>query len=74
MLIDFLYDLTGALERHYTGELMRRNNPQPDAPPRGPDTDPLTIRRSDNPVVAGKTRPCPKTASHRQNTAGLRRR
>ena len=38
-LLDFLYDLTEALERHYTGELMRRNYPRPDAPPRGPDTD-----------------------------------
>ena len=38
-LIDFLYDLTEALERHYTGELMRRNYPRPDKPPRGPDTD-----------------------------------
>ena len=24
-LLQFLYDLTEALERHYTGELMRRN-------------------------------------------------
>jgi hypothetical protein len=33
-----------------------------------------TIRRSENRVVAGKTPPYPKTASHLQNTAGLRRR
>jgi hypothetical protein len=38
-LIDFLHDLTEALERHYTGELMRRNYPRPETPPRGPDTD-----------------------------------
>ena len=38
-LIDFLHELTDALERHYTGELMRRNYPRPDAPPRRPDTD-----------------------------------
>jgi hypothetical protein len=38
-LIDFLHELTDALERHYTGELIRRNYPRPDAPPRGPDTD-----------------------------------
>jgi hypothetical protein len=38
-LIDFLHELTEALERHYTGELMRRNYPRPDAHPRGPHTD-----------------------------------
>jgi hypothetical protein len=38
-LIDFLHELTDALERHYTGELIRRNYPHPDAPPRGPDTN-----------------------------------
>jgi hypothetical protein len=38
-LIDFLHELTDALERHYTGELIRRNYPRPDAPPRDPDTD-----------------------------------
>jgi hypothetical protein len=38
-LIDFLHELTDALERHYTGELIRRNYPRPDAPWRGPDTD-----------------------------------
>jgi hypothetical protein len=27
-LLQFLYDLTEALERHYTGELMRRNQQQ----------------------------------------------
>ena len=38
-LLQFLYDLTEALEHHYTGELIRRNYPRPDAPRRGPDTD-----------------------------------
>ena len=72
-LLDFLYDLTEALERHYTGELMRRNYPRLDAP-RAARIPISTIHRSENPVVHGKTPPCPKTASHRQNTAGLRRR
>jgi hypothetical protein len=36
-LIDFLHELTDALERHYTGELIRRNHPRPDAS--GPDTN-----------------------------------
>ena len=38
-LIDFLYELTEALEHHYTGQLKRRNYPRPDAPRRRPDTD-----------------------------------
>jgi hypothetical protein len=38
-LIDFLHELTEALERHYTGELMRRNYPRPDAHPCGPHID-----------------------------------
>jgi len=29
-LLEFLYDLTEALERHYTAELIRRNYPRPD--------------------------------------------
>jgi hypothetical protein len=29
-LLQFLYDLTEALEHHYTGELIRRNYPRQD--------------------------------------------
>ena len=29
-LLQFLYDLTEALESHYTGELIRRNYPRQD--------------------------------------------
>ena len=33
-LIDFLYELTEALERHYAGQLMRRDHEQqPGSPP-----------------------------------------
>jgi hypothetical protein len=40
-LLDFLYDLTEALERHYTGELIRRNYPRQDnSTENTPDTNP----------------------------------
>jgi len=40
-LLQFLYDLTEALERHYTAELIRRNYPTRDTPTEDrPDTDP----------------------------------
>ena len=39
-LLEFLYDLTEALERHYAGQLLRRNHLRPDPPPEFADTDP----------------------------------
>ena len=39
-LLQFLYDLTEALERHYTGELMRRNQQRRKRPEVSPFTDP----------------------------------
>jgi hypothetical protein len=40
-LIDFLYELTEALERHYTAELIRRNYPRQDNSTEDrPDTNP----------------------------------
>jgi hypothetical protein len=38
-LIDFLYDLTEALERHYAGQLLRRAHDlgPPSSPPQPPD-------------------------------------
>ena len=39
-LLDFLYELTEALERHYTGELIRRNYPrQHNSTEDSPDTN-----------------------------------
>jgi hypothetical protein len=40
-LIEFLYDLTEALERHYDGQLLRRQQRRPDSPQIPPDTDPV---------------------------------
>ena len=39
-LIEFLYDLTEALERHYDGQLLRRQHRRPDSSPIPPHTDP----------------------------------
>jgi hypothetical protein len=40
-LLEFLYDLTEALERHYTAELIRRNYPRRDnSTEDSPDTNP----------------------------------
>jgi hypothetical protein len=39
-LLQFLYDLTEALERHYTDELIRRNYPPQDSTEDSPGTDP----------------------------------
>jgi hypothetical protein len=39
-LLDFLYDLTEALERHYTAELIRRNYPQNNLTEDSPDINP----------------------------------
>jgi hypothetical protein len=44
-LLQFLYDLTEALERHYAGELMRRNHQRrartDDSPFTNPDDPPF---------------------------------
>ena len=41
ILLEFLYDLTEALERHYTGELIRRNCLRQDnSTEDNPDTNP----------------------------------
>ena len=47
-LLQFLYDLTEALERHYTAELIRRNYPAQD----GPDLHSARGRRHRETVVA----------------------
>lgn len=44
-LLDFLYSITSALERHYTGQLLRHEHEHrsPSSPPdstRGPTNDP----------------------------------
>jgi hypothetical protein len=40
-LLEFLYDLTEALERHYTAELIRRNYPpQNNSTANSPDNNP----------------------------------
>jgi uncharacterized protein with von Willebrand factor type A (vWA) domain len=39
-LLQFLYDLTEALERHYAGELMRRNHQRHATNHESPFTDP----------------------------------
>jgi len=42
-LIDFLYQLTEALERHYAGQLLRyahRHTPSPPQPATSADSDP----------------------------------
>lgn len=36
-LLQFLYDLTEALERHYEGQLLRRTHLRPDPPPNESD-------------------------------------
>ena len=38
-LLEFLYDLTEALERHYAGQLLRRNLRSHDSSPARPDND-----------------------------------
>lgn len=38
-LLEFLHDLTEALERHYAGQLLRRNHRSHDRSPARPDTD-----------------------------------
>jgi hypothetical protein len=43
LLIDFLHDLAAALERHYAGQLLRRQQSIPQSPDLSdatPDTDP----------------------------------
>jgi len=40
ILIDFLHDLTAALERHYAGQLLRRQQSTPE--PRSPDSSDST--------------------------------
>jgi hypothetical protein len=39
-LLQFLYDLTEALERHYAGELLRRNHQRRARTAESPFTDP----------------------------------
>jgi hypothetical protein len=39
-LLQFLYDLTEALERHYGAELMRRNHQHRSSIPESPFTEP----------------------------------
>jgi hypothetical protein len=39
-LLQFLYDLTQALERHYAGQLMRRNHHRRATTEESPFTDP----------------------------------
>jgi hypothetical protein len=41
ILIDFLHDLTAALERHYAGQLLRRQQ-SPTRRPRSPDQSAAT--------------------------------
>ena len=45
-LLQFLHDLTEALERHYTGKLMRRYQQQRSSTEKSPFTE-RRIRRSD---------------------------
>jgi hypothetical protein len=74
-LLQFLYDLTEALERHYTGEYIRRMPRSPIPTENRPDTgseDPPFLTTTGRWPVGAIA--CRENASPSQNHAGLRRR